>query len=146
MLVWISANLHNSPSVHLNTYLIARPSLISLTGVPSVRLYQDSLFVKRSGDGPTQWHSDLNQTPFDGNDFITCWIPLQDVPSIEEGGTPLMFATSSHRDFALPFCKFTLRYFHIYPTLISFSIDKGLILGRQIVPRGTMSSHMVRYH
>jgi hypothetical protein len=28
-----------------------------LLGVNGVRLYQDSLFVKRPGDGPTQWHT-----------------------------------------------------------------------------------------
>lgn len=28
-----------------------------LLGVPGVRLYQDSLFVKRPGDGPTLWHT-----------------------------------------------------------------------------------------
>ena len=47
----------------------------------AVQIYQDALFVKRPGDGPTQWHSDLNIAPFDTNDFITCWIPLQFVPS-----------------------------------------------------------------
>ena len=29
----------------------------ALLGVDSVRLYQDSLFVKRPGDGPTLWHT-----------------------------------------------------------------------------------------
>ena len=29
----------------------------ALLGVNSVRLYQDSLFVKRPGDGPTLWHT-----------------------------------------------------------------------------------------
>ena len=29
-----------------------------LLDVPSVRLYQDSVFHKRPGDGPTPWHSD----------------------------------------------------------------------------------------
>jgi ectoine hydroxylase-related dioxygenase (phytanoyl-CoA dioxygenase family) len=74
-----------------------------LLGVPSVRLYQDSLFVKRSGDGPTMWHSDLNMAPFDSNDFVTCWIPLQKVPPQEEGGSSLVFASASHRDFALSY-------------------------------------------
>lgn len=41
-----------------------------LLGVPRVRLYQDSIFTKRSGDGPTLWHSDLNMAPFDTNDFV----------------------------------------------------------------------------
>jgi hypothetical protein len=74
-------------------------------GVPAVRVYQDALFIKRSGDGPTRWHSDLNMAPFDTNDFLTCWIPLQSVPPQAEGGSSLSFATGSHRDFALPYCK-----------------------------------------
>ncbi len=41
--------------------------------------------------------------PFDTNDFLTVWIPLQAVPSAEEGGSGLSFASASHRDFALPF-------------------------------------------
>ena len=33
---------------------------VGAAGRPSrLRLYQDSLFVKRPGDGPTNWHSDL---------------------------------------------------------------------------------------
>ena len=66
-------------------------------GTKSVRLYQDALFVKRSGDGPTRWHSDLNMAPFDTNDFVTCWIPLQKVPGQAEGGSGLSFASGSHR-------------------------------------------------
>ena len=31
-----------------------------LLGVDRVRLYQDSLFLKRPGDGSTRWHSDLH--------------------------------------------------------------------------------------
>lgn len=52
-----------------------------LLNVPSVRLYQDAIFVKRSGDGPTQWHSDLSMAPFDSNFLVTVWIPLHFVPS-----------------------------------------------------------------
>ena len=74
-----------------------------LLGVEAVRLYQDSIFVKRAGDGPTQWHSDLSLTPFDTNDMITVWIPLQTIPSIEVGGSGLLFASASHKDFAFPF-------------------------------------------
>ena len=44
---------------------------------PRVRLYQDSLFVKRSGDGETHWHADLAMAPLDTNDLVTCWLPLQ---------------------------------------------------------------------
>lgn len=78
-----------------------------LLGCGAVRLYQDSLFVKRSSDGPTRWHSDLTMAPFDCNDMVTCWIPLQPVPPQAEGGSSLTFATGSHRDFALPFCEST---------------------------------------
>lgn len=48
-----------------------------LLGVPRVRLYQDSIFTKRSGDGPTLWHSDLNMAPFDTNDFVRTHTPLE---------------------------------------------------------------------
>jgi len=75
----------------------------TLLGCSAVRVYQDSLFVKRRGDGPTSWHSDLNMAPFDTNDFITCWIPLQPVPEQEAGGSGLSYASGSHRDVALPF-------------------------------------------
>ena len=79
------------------------PVAAKLLGVNAVRLYQDSLYVKRPGDGPTAWHSDLTDAPFDTNDMITCWIPLQPVPSQEDGGSALSFASGSHRDFALPY-------------------------------------------
>ena len=69
----------------------------------SPTLSQDSLFVKRPGDGPTEWHSDLNMAPFDTNDMVTCWIPLQPIPPSDEGGSALCFASASHRDFALSF-------------------------------------------
>ena len=39
--------------------------------------------------------------PLDCNDFVTAWLPLAPVPSIREGGSPLVFASRSHRDFAL---------------------------------------------
>mmetsp|Transcript_42665 Transcript_42665/g.84095 ORF Transcript_42665/g.84095 Transcript_42665/m.84095 type:complete len:506 (-) Transcript_42665:24-1541(-) len=74
-----------------------------LLGVPRVRLYQDAMFMKRPNDGPTAWHSDLLMAPFDTNKFVTCWVPLDEVPSPEEGGTGLVFASGSHVDFALPF-------------------------------------------
>lgn len=92
-----------------------------LMGVPNVRLYQDSLFVKRPGDGPTEWHSDLNMVPLDTNDFITCWIPLQPVPETKEGGTGLVYATKSHRDFSLLYCKGTSSMC-LMAVLISFII------------------------
>lgn len=39
--------------------------------------------------------------PLDCNDFVTAWIPLEEVPAKREGGSPLVFASRSHRDFAL---------------------------------------------
>jgi ectoine hydroxylase-related dioxygenase (phytanoyl-CoA dioxygenase family) len=75
----------------------------TLLDVSSVRLYQDSLFHKRGNDGPTPWHSDARMAPFDTSKMITFWIPLDDIPPIEEGGTGLFFVSGSHSDFALPF-------------------------------------------
>lgn len=72
-----------------------------LLGVPSVRLYQDAVFMKRPGDGATDWHSDLGLAPFDTNSFLTFWLPLTPVPP--RGGSSLVYAIGSHRDFALPF-------------------------------------------
>lgn len=39
--------------------------------------------------------------PLDCNDFVTAWIPLDAVPARKDGGSPLVFASRSHRDFAL---------------------------------------------
>jgi serine/threonine protein phosphatase PrpC/ectoine hydroxylase-related dioxygenase (phytanoyl-CoA dioxygenase family) len=75
----------------------------TLLDVPSVRLYQDSIFHKRPGDGPTPWHSDARMAPFDTSKIITFWINLQPVPDQEVGGTGLVFADGSHADFALPY-------------------------------------------
>lgn len=77
---------------------------------PRVRLYQDSLFVKRAGDGETHWHADLAMAPLDTNDLVTCWLPLQ-VPtrrpplmpprhaaaSAPEDGTSTTLAPHVHR-------------------------------------------------
>jgi len=48
----------------------------SLLGVPSVRLYQTSVFMKERGHGETSWHADLATSPFDSNHMITCWVAL----------------------------------------------------------------------
>ncbi len=74
-----------------------------LLDVPTVRLYQDAVFWKRSQDGPTPWHADARMTPFDTQHMITFWIPLQGVPSPRDGGTALIFCSKSHSDFALPY-------------------------------------------
>ncbi|KAM3572673.1 hypothetical protein VYU27_005359 [Nannochloropsis oceanica] len=71
-----------------------------LLGVPRVRIFQDSLFVKRPGDDSTLLHTDLGTAPLDTNDFITAWIPLTHVPAVEEGGSPLQFCQGSHIDMA----------------------------------------------
>ena len=75
----------------------------ALLGVaPSqVRLYQDALFVKRPGDGHTNWHADLAMAPLDCNVFVTLWVPLAAVPARADGGTALDYASGSHRDVAL---------------------------------------------
>ena len=89
----------------LSTERLAGTAAQLLGGKPGqrVRLYQDSLFLKRSGDGPTHWHADLAMAPLDTNAFVTCWLPLQPVPAEGHGGTGLVFAGGSHRDVALPF-------------------------------------------
>ncbi len=74
-----------------------------LMDVKSVRLYQDSVFHKRVQDGPTPWHSDARMAPFDTSNMITFWIPLQHIPTPQNGGTGLFFVDKSHSDFALPY-------------------------------------------
>jgi len=86
-------------SVKIMTQSLGEAASI-LLDVPSVRLYQDALFVKRSGDGPTPWHTDARMAPFDTASMITFWIPLQ---KVEKDGTALIFVPKSHSDFALPF-------------------------------------------
>lgn len=71
-----------------------------LLDVPSVRLYQDSFFWKRSQDGPTPWHVDARMAPFDTPSMLTLWVPLHDIP---RDGSALHFVSKSHADFALPF-------------------------------------------
>jgi ectoine hydroxylase-related dioxygenase (phytanoyl-CoA dioxygenase family) len=75
---------------------------VSETGV-RLRLYQDSVFIKRKKDGITPWHIDGRMIPLDTSHVITFWIPLQPIPSIENGGTALLFINKSHSDFALPY-------------------------------------------
>ena len=100
---------------HFNTWkkcpsvskLVTSPYLSNMASqlldIPRIRLYQDSLFHKRSSDGATPWHSDARMTPFDTSHMITFWIPLDDIPPVEDGGTGLWFVDKSHVDFALPF-------------------------------------------
>jgi ectoine hydroxylase-related dioxygenase (phytanoyl-CoA dioxygenase family) len=72
----------------------------TLLDAPEVRLYQDSIFWKRSVDGPTPWHVDAKMAPFDTQHMITFWIPLTSIPA---SGTGLLFCSKSHSDFALPY-------------------------------------------
>ena len=87
------------PEVRKIAVLLAEAAAV-LLDVPSIRLYQDALFWKRPGDGPTPWHVDARMAPFDTSHLITFWIPLQAVP---EDGTALVFCSKSHSDFALPY-------------------------------------------
>ena len=41
--------------------------------------------------------------PFDTSNVITFWIPLHSIPSIDDGGTGLLFINKSHSDFSLPY-------------------------------------------
>ncbi|KAL3805078.1 hypothetical protein HJC23_003306 [Cyclotella cryptica] len=100
---WRAVNA-NAPTVRklcLSPYLARSASI--LLDSPTVRLYQDSLFHKRPGDGWTPYHSDCRMAPFDTSKLITFWIPLQNVPEPECGGTGLLFVDGSHCDFALPY-------------------------------------------
>jgi hypothetical protein len=72
-----------------------------LLGVDGVRLYQTSAFYKHPSHGETSWHTDLHTAPLDTNGMLTCWIALTQVDTDES--SPLLFASKSHRDFALPY-------------------------------------------
>lgn len=74
------------------------------TGGVKLRLCQDSVFIKRKNkDGITPWHIDGRMLPFDTSHIITFWIPLHPIPSIDDGGTGLLFINKSHSDFSLPY-------------------------------------------
>ncbi|KAL3827056.1 hypothetical protein ACHAXA_007563 [Cyclostephanos tholiformis] len=85
---WRSTNvLSDVPTIrelYLSPYMARAASV--LLDSHTVRLYQDSLFIKRPGDG-----------------WTTFWIPLQDVPCPEDGGTGLHFVNGSHCDVVLPY-------------------------------------------
>jgi hypothetical protein len=93
-------NWTSLPSVYNDAVLKLAETAAILMDVESVRLYQDSLFWKRPGDGPTPWHTDARMAPFDTTNIVTLWIPLQPVP---KGGTGLVFCSKSHSDFSLPY-------------------------------------------
>jgi len=101
---WRASTNNSTPAVRklcLSHYMAQTASI--LLNTPTIRLYQDSLFHKRVGDGPTPWHSDARMSPFDTSNMITFWIPLQKVSIPEEGGTGLLYVDASHSDFALPY-------------------------------------------
>lgn len=91
-------NLHESvPSVDA----LARSPLLGriaaeLLGADSVRLYQDSVFFKRPGDGATPWHADSAMAPLDG-DMVTIFVPLRALPGGKYAPS-LRFASRSHLD------------------------------------------------
>jgi len=72
-----------------------------LMGVKGVRLYQTSAFYKKPSHGETSWHTDLHTAPLDTNGMLTFWIAMTHVDT--EDSSPLLFASRSHRDFALPY-------------------------------------------
>lgn len=71
-----------------------------LLGVDAIRLYQDSVFWKRPGDGPTPYHADLSMMPLDTNHAVTFFIPLRALPGGKYAPS-LRFASGSHRDLSL---------------------------------------------
>lgn len=80
---------------------ILAPTARQLLDLPPhipLRLYQDAVFWKRSGDGMTPWHSDAPMAPFDTRHLITAWIPLHhNNESLLSG---LSFCSQSHIDMA----------------------------------------------
>ncbi|KAK3256647.1 hypothetical protein CYMTET_34222 [Cymbomonas tetramitiformis] len=76
-----------------------------LLGVPSLRLYQDAMFVKdgRKDDDAihlrkhmnrqTGWHMELTQVPVDTEAYVTAWCPLR---RATEDDSILVFAPGSH--------------------------------------------------
>jgi hypothetical protein len=65
-----------------------------LLGAAGVRLYHDQALFKEARGGRTPWHRDQYYWPLDGEQTITMWMPLVDVPLTI--GT-MTFASGSHR-------------------------------------------------
>ena len=55
---------------------------------------QSTVFLKRPGDGPTHWHSDLNMVPIDTNQFVTIWIPLRPIGYVLSWRSPFCIQRS----------------------------------------------------
>ena len=90
------------PMVHRLCHALAPTAAQLLHHPTTIRLYQDSLFWKRPGDGPTPWHADARMAPFDTNHMVTFWIPLHDLTN-DDDDSALVFCSQSHNDFALPY-------------------------------------------
>ena len=76
----------------------------SSSSAVKLRLYQDLVFTKRKNkDDITPWYIDGQMIIFDTCYAIKFWIPLYSIPSIDDGGTGLLFINKSHSDFSLPY-------------------------------------------
>ncbi|CAK9107102.1 Hypothetical protein SCF082_LOCUS49865 [Durusdinium trenchii] len=91
-------NPHRHSPVAWQWTLALLSAACALLGTERLRLYQTSLFWKRRGHDATAWHQDLMTAPIATNDFITAWVPLHRVGSIEE--SPLVFQSCTHKDLA----------------------------------------------
>ncbi|MDZ4057294.1 MAG: phytanoyl-CoA dioxygenase family protein [Polynucleobacter sp.] len=73
------------------------PVAARLMGVGEVRLVDDVAFVKppkQDGGGPTLWHQDTPNYPFDRRGFLTIWVAVDDIPA-NHGS--LTYLPGSHR-------------------------------------------------
>ena len=60
-----------------------------------VNLYNDSSFIKlKNSKTATPWHNDMPYFPIEGSKILTCWIPLNDVDSLN---STLKFVVGSHQ-------------------------------------------------
>lgn len=89
MNVWRESEIAKELTFSLRLARIAS----ELMGVAGVRLNHDQALYKEGG-GITPWHADQYYWPFDTNNTVTVWIPLQATPA-EMG--PLAFSVGSHR-------------------------------------------------
>jgi ectoine hydroxylase-related dioxygenase (phytanoyl-CoA dioxygenase family) len=64
-----------------------------LLGADGVRLYHDQALVKEAGGGPTPWHQDQFYWPLPGDQTVTLWMPLVDIP--DEVGS-MTFGSATH--------------------------------------------------
>jgi Phytanoyl-CoA dioxygenase (PhyH) len=91
-------NMHESVPAIADVALSERIGRVAadLLGVDAVRLYQDAVFYKRSGDAATPWHADCSMMPVDGP-VVTIFLPLRTLAGGKH--SPLLrFASGSHRD------------------------------------------------